>query len=503
MSLLELNWQLLPEEPEDFFELDDDFDRKQLKRAYTRMIKHYKPEKYPEEFKKIRAAYESLERELRYQNSEPRQKKIIPNQDLFDGLETIKKTDPEEEEIPEDLVAYQRSLERKAKKSEKDYLHLAFLSDIVPDPKSFLERLLEGTSAIPLSQKLGSLLFDYCRLNHDPEQIPAILKHIAKSLSSQDFYQFTEPLWVILLKKKGFVLWLQTLEHCQHSLKIRGTLEENVFMIYMTRKLFWRAPLPWLERQIHSFNKHHDLVPEYMESELEFLEMLLTYRKETQELGSNHFLTTIHSTVVLYCEEDNWETEYIRIQHSILNNREELVSQNLEQLQSTALLDILNWINHELGCPFCPDSYTDELIEYKTNILRKKLIEINWRVRICFSLLNSKFRRILLLVFLGYSITLFIAFSTNYIVAGCLFCISILTLSVFIGKGLGTEFYDAASFRIYQRYWRKELLNFFAESHIPYFRFRAHVREEHYWLYHCIEEDMVLPIFTLAQNFEI
>ena len=56
------------DDPIEFFELSGDFTAKDLKRAYTRKIKKYKPEKFPEEFKQIREAYEELEREMAYGN---------------------------------------------------------------------------------------------------------------------------------------------------------------------------------------------------------------------------------------------------------------------------------------------------------------------------------------------------------------------------------------------------------------------------------------------------
>lgn len=62
----EIPWNLLPNKPREFFELDEDFTRRDLKRSYNRYLKMFKPEKYPEEFKKIRAAYELLEENLAY-----------------------------------------------------------------------------------------------------------------------------------------------------------------------------------------------------------------------------------------------------------------------------------------------------------------------------------------------------------------------------------------------------------------------------------------------------
>ena len=57
----EADWSLLPHHPVQFFGLEDGFDNRQLKRAYNRLIRIYKPERSPAEFQRIRAAYEQLD----------------------------------------------------------------------------------------------------------------------------------------------------------------------------------------------------------------------------------------------------------------------------------------------------------------------------------------------------------------------------------------------------------------------------------------------------------
>src|SRR3954469_5292635 len=68
----EPDWSCLPHDPQRFFGLSAEFDRRDLKRRYNELIRRFKPEKYPAEFQRIRAAYEELENAIRYglQNSE-------------------------------------------------------------------------------------------------------------------------------------------------------------------------------------------------------------------------------------------------------------------------------------------------------------------------------------------------------------------------------------------------------------------------------------------------
>ena len=62
-------WELVSDDPVGFFGLPTGFDRKDLKRAYNALLRRYKPDKYPQEFQKLRAAFEQLDGELRYGQS--------------------------------------------------------------------------------------------------------------------------------------------------------------------------------------------------------------------------------------------------------------------------------------------------------------------------------------------------------------------------------------------------------------------------------------------------
>src|SRR5438132_3817785 len=52
-----------PDDPYELFGVPRTVTPRDLKRAYTRLIRAYKPEQFPEQFRRIRAAYESI---LRY-----------------------------------------------------------------------------------------------------------------------------------------------------------------------------------------------------------------------------------------------------------------------------------------------------------------------------------------------------------------------------------------------------------------------------------------------------
>ncbi|QDU66597.1 J domain-containing protein [Engelhardtia mirabilis] len=56
----EPDWNLLPDDPLGFFGLSSPLDQRELKRAYNRLVRRHKPERDPEGFQRIRAAFEQL-----------------------------------------------------------------------------------------------------------------------------------------------------------------------------------------------------------------------------------------------------------------------------------------------------------------------------------------------------------------------------------------------------------------------------------------------------------
>jgi hypothetical protein len=61
----EPQWQLLPGDPLGFFELSEPFTEVDLRRRYNALLRRYKPERAPERFLQLRAAYEALRARLR------------------------------------------------------------------------------------------------------------------------------------------------------------------------------------------------------------------------------------------------------------------------------------------------------------------------------------------------------------------------------------------------------------------------------------------------------
>ncbi|MEO9931525.1 J domain-containing protein, partial [Rhodopirellula bahusiensis] len=94
-------WHHLPHDPRSFFDLAEDFDRRDLKRAYGKLIRQFKPETHPQEFQRIRAAYEQLENAERYGRSQTESQNAADAWKSGAASEPQPKSDTSPSEIPD------------------------------------------------------------------------------------------------------------------------------------------------------------------------------------------------------------------------------------------------------------------------------------------------------------------------------------------------------------------------------------------------------------------
>ncbi|MBW3540610.1 MAG: J domain-containing protein [Planctomycetes bacterium] len=331
----EPRWELLPYDPQGFFQLEDGFDRKELKRRYNALIRRYKPEKAPAEFQRIRAAYEALDGRLRYgQAPRPPMESAGPAFDWSQiGGEVRRSLDAETEPQPRTDRPRPRDagreppttrmvplLERlktesprkvydELRKSEGrspfDYYSLAVLSDVVTDkPLTFVKWLLAGLKAHPGEPGLFNLLYQAYRGEVPAAAVPDVLIATAAAVPGDRFYYLTEPLWDRLLKA-DFAIFRRTLEKCEARLldhRIEGRL---TFYLHIARRALWVADDEWLDATFRALEEHHDVLPPWMEFDLELAFALREYRRAAAKVVGGHPLRLrIDRAIREYCESD-------------------------------------------------------------------------------------------------------------------------------------------------------------------------------------------------------
>ncbi len=211
----EPDWHLLPHSPASFFGLPEPFEMRDLKRAYGRLIKKYRPDFHPDEFQKIRAAYEALK-----SNEAIDQAFLTPdiNAELSSPIEelpgsltgTVSYNEPrppllslrERLDSQADLQQVYSDLRQQAVLSEHDYVGLAVLADAVEtdEEESFLNWIISGLQTRPASAVLISLAQQYCQQSVPDEQIEFTINQLADRLPQLTFAQISLPLWLRLIR---------------------------------------------------------------------------------------------------------------------------------------------------------------------------------------------------------------------------------------------------------------------------------------------------------------
>ena len=293
-------WHFLPEDPESFFGLNGEYDRKTLKRAYNALIRYFKPERFPEEFKQIRAAYEELEQALRHgrpvrpptSDVSPPPQEPPPAPDLNEILK-----DPEK--------AYRQLAETASQPI--DFYTLAVLSDLVEPEERFMfgKWLITGLNHDPGNEELHRLLVAYAQAELPPEHAARLVTVLAGLIPEGRFFEITEALWSALLLNHDFDAWKQLLAEAETCLKGNNSDQKLIFLISIGRKLFWRADQAFLDEMFAFIDDHFEEIPHELEEELSFLEELLEYHKFHQEFlnNGNTQRLLIHEAIVAWCNQ--------------------------------------------------------------------------------------------------------------------------------------------------------------------------------------------------------
>lgn len=338
----EPDWSLLPHRPEEFFDLaGQEYDRKELKRRYSRLLKRYKPEKFPEEFQRIRAAYEQLDNQLRYDlrlNSGPA---IELPQGGWNELTSPDKSSSRTTGSPESSQLDSQSspavpkiwervnsespatlyleLHEKTNRTAYDYYCLAILGDILPDrdDTTLFKWILEGISTHPEDSALFRLLYQLLRQDHSPELCRKLIKAVSKSVRDDRFYMLTEPLWNRLLQEDDFKSVARLLETCESNLKGVRVDGQTAFYMYLIRRSIFRASTAWLTQALQRVEENHSSLHGRSEVELEVLNALLSYRqRRSMFLDGTPLFHELDAVIVAYCESDDQLAErlYLNLQ---------------------------------------------------------------------------------------------------------------------------------------------------------------------------------------------
>lgn len=381
------NWNLLPGNPLKFFQLQQGCDQRALKRAYGKLIRQFKPERFPEEFKKIRAAYEQLQQEIEYgyweedlqttpgyeevpvdaENAKPESgseenaiensgESIIINGPISAPMNVS--VDPSwktrlEKEEPEDLYA---ELEAKTPKQPDDFLKLAILSDVVIDqpepgePPQFETWLLRGIEQSSEPHVLIQSLSNYFEQLPedrfiDESHLAQFLLQLARVIITHRFFRVALPLWFKLLREASLEKFQETLDRCEVILFDPNEQEKLIFYVQMLNALQWKIDEARRIAYSHGlYQPEFDEFTHWLDTKKEYLEAhyeLLPFYNLDNIFDEADLVRLYHNSLGRFLNQDH--TILRRRFHEMLRdyvlNTPEIAQEKLIQFQLSVLRD--------------------------------------------------------------------------------------------------------------------------------------------------------------------
>ncbi len=552
------DWKLLPADPRGFFALPAEYDRKDLKRAYSRLLRMFKPERHPAEFQRIRAAYEQLDLQMRYGTSASPE---APQSEAYQWADqwadntaphqrAARETSPSkgekqrplalherlEKESPKDLY---RELAARTQKDPYDYFGLALLSDIVDrkDPLQFPRWLLRGLKAHPSDAGLLQLMRDYLR---DVEVTPALSKLLvacSQAVPNDSFYPLTEAAWENLLRQEPFESCLATLKKCQANLRDIGIAGQVVFTIRVLRFALWRDKTDWKEHALDLVEENFEQIPPHLEFEIDLLAAAHQYlATRDQFLNGDPVRQQIDKAMQSYFTLDQVEGDQavLQCQIALLEDNERLFhafSPDTRE-ECDAMVAIWEWMSADVRGRLGAEDETEfdvELWYGRVTKLLKQCLSMSkggiggrrWQFLRVFVGSYAVLTNILLSPILGCLVgflvmmffypdgggPVFFWVTTCTLGAGIAACISVLAHA-----WLKERYWDPRVNRqiknSYQNYWRPELRDFLDRSQLPFgfvTQLLEHAAEQGTGKDICelAQRDYGLALFAIAKGFVV
>lgn len=256
---VEPDWDSLHRNPAAFFRLDPGFDLRRLKAAYAALLRRYKPEKTPDEFKKIRAAFESLKGRLEEAaggsatiSSSPigfREPIATPRPPERRRAEP-RRDDPGASASRSPRERYE-ALRADDARTPDDYYTLAVLSDVVAgEPGGFARWLHAGLRRHPDEPRLARLLSEYLGTDEAAANAESLLVETSLVIPNDRFYDVSRPLWERLLGAVDFATFRSLLEACEANLDGAPGECRVAFSWWVLRRAVWEPDRSWCDARI-------------------------------------------------------------------------------------------------------------------------------------------------------------------------------------------------------------------------------------------------------------
>ena len=364
----EPDWSKLPFDPTAFFDLARGFTRDDLKRRYSRLLKQFKPDRHPEQFRLIRSAYEELLEAFEF---DPVQGVTIHLSDLREYLSTRTFEEGKASVQPPQPVAPRTPWHERVRheplgqlidelrglphKTAFDFYLLAILTDVAPlcDNMTLVHALLDGLQKYPDDAGLRNILRQlFCEpvLGQD---LPGLLLAVAKRVSDGRFYSLTEPLWHQLLSTASFGVFSAALKACESHLKDCENYGKTAFWLKLIKRAVWKADQSWLTEAINRLEAEDDSGTRHFDLGLEIVKSLQAYAKSRADfLDGDPVRRDLDQVLQDYCilEESAAEQSFVTFQIRVASGNYDLAA-TLTHADASCEAAFLawDWVSMDMG----------------------------------------------------------------------------------------------------------------------------------------------------------
>ena len=369
---VEPDWALLPSQPAQFFGLPVDFERSDLKRAYNRLLKVYKPERHPEQFQKIRAAYEALEGRFGgggTASQSPQQFRTLAvelgqppaSATTADGRPAVGTLRLAPSLAARALAALENSdrselesLYAQKPALPEDYAALAALCDVLQPKRrfGFLGWILRGRRAHPSSGLLRLTLAEHLKSQAiDDSEIAGTLRYVSRVITDDGFFILAAPLLRRLAKVVPWEQYRQVYDECASRIHDRRVDARLHFEAAFLRLAVWVAPVEECRRMLAEVEARDDRIDSTIDDNLEIVRQLLDYREHRDWfLGHGPIAERIDNAIRRYCFEGRQAAadEVSLVQRAVVSRPEDVLAAFGEATErQMGCLEAWGWISFE------------------------------------------------------------------------------------------------------------------------------------------------------------
>ena len=317
MADLNIDWSKLSQ-PILFFGLPQEFEIADLKKSYKSYIKLYKPDLHPEEFKKIRKAYEELLEEIdaeKYNQILPKaiEENIIKvnlsdeTNDKNNDYTLINAFEQKKSHDFDSISSVEESLKAMPLNS-KTCLYWASFCDIKSTGRNHFYWLVKGSQYLQSREySYATFIYQYLKNSTSQDNWIDTLLELSPQIKADIFYTLLAPIYNKLIKELSVEKVIQCLFLCEKKIIYTGDYlehKQDLYLLILGRGILTEKPEVY-NPIVEFLQNYKARLSDEQYNLFEFYLNLIDYVKERKKINNTHGLyQKLHELITTYISVD-------------------------------------------------------------------------------------------------------------------------------------------------------------------------------------------------------